>query len=126
MRLLLATIVAVSLSAPATAQTAAERQAHAVQCLLAMSAANGAATDATAEGAAKIGMLFFAGEVFGMDPNVDLTAAARAQLPGLSRSKLQSLIPLCGAEMHARQRQISAIGPALSQGRQAPPPTKGE
>jgi len=98
---------------PAAAELAEERQVHSMQCLLAMSAANGGAPDATARDAAKIGMLFFAGQLSGLDPDLDLPAAARAQLPVLTREKLQALIPQCGAEMRQRQAQLAALGPAL-------------
>jgi hypothetical protein len=118
MRLLLALIALLGLATPATAQ-AADRRAHAVQCFLAMSAANGAATSATARDAARLGMLFFTAELVGMEPGIDLTAAARAELPGLTRAKVQALIPQCGAEMQAHERQIAAVGKGLkpAQGR---------
>jgi hypothetical protein len=116
MRLLLASVLILGLAAPAGAQTETERRSHATQCLLAMSAANGSATNDTARGAAKIGMLFFAAELFGMDPNIDLTASARAELPSLTRDKVQTLIPQCGSEMHRVEGQIAEIGKGLKQG----------
>jgi hypothetical protein len=116
MRLLLAAILILT-AAPASAQSVGARRSHAMQCLLSMSAASGAATSATARDAAKIGMLFFAAELFGMDPAIDLTATARAELPSLTRARAQTLVRQCGAEMQAKERQIAAIGTGLKPGR---------
>lgn len=121
MRLLLAPALIVSVltsgfAAPAEAQAVAQRRSHAVQCLMAMSAASGSTTNPTARDAAKIGMLFFGAQLSGIDPDLDLTAAVRAELPSLNRDKLQALIPQCGAEIHAKERQIAQIGAGLRQG----------
>ena len=114
MRLLFALSLPVAaLAAPLAAQTAAERQSHAAQCFLAMSAANGSATNAAARDAARIGMLFFTAELIGIDPGIDLTAAARRELPSLTKERVQALIPQCGREMQAHERRIADVGKGL-------------
>jgi hypothetical protein len=105
-------IASVSASGVA-AQPAPDRRAHSVQCLLAMAAANGAAQTPQAGAAARLGMVFFAAQLFGMDPGIDLAAAARTQLPALNKQRLQALIPLCGTEMNRREQQIAAMGAQL-------------
>jgi hypothetical protein len=114
----IALALAVGLTASAaTAQPAPDRRAHSVQCLLAMAAANGAAANPRAGAAARLGMVFFAAQLFGMDPDIDLAAAARTQLPALNKQRLQALIPTCGAEMNRREQQIAAMGGQLKPGK---------
>jgi hypothetical protein len=125
MRALLALTLSLVLAVPASAQSA-NRQTHAVQCLMAMSVANGAASrgaaaNPTAAEAAKLGMLIFTAELIGMNPNLDLTAAVRGQLAAFTRERLQALLPQCGTEIQTVHRRLSAIGDGL---KQAQPPAK--
>jgi hypothetical protein len=104
-------------AANAAAQPAPDRRVHSVQCLLAMAAANGAAQDPKAAAAARLGMVFFAAQLFGIDPGIDLAAAARTQLPSLNKQRLQALIPACGAELNRREQQIAGMGAQLKSGK---------
>jgi len=57
--------------------------------------------------------LFFAGKIFGRDPDIDLAAAMRAETPKLDRDAIKAVLVDCGAELKGRGEQIRAAGAEL-------------
>ncbi|HET8612590.1 MAG TPA: hypothetical protein VFL92_07475 [Sphingomonas sp.] len=105
-----------SAAAPTTAANVSPAVAHNVQCLLAMGAVSQSpSVDENGKDQALRASMFFAGEVFGGDPDIDLTAAARAEAPKLDDSTIASLQAQCVEELKKRGAQISAAGDALEQ-----------
>jgi hypothetical protein len=56
---------------------------------------------------------FFAGQIFGAAPDIDLSAALRREAPLLDEAATSALLVQCGREMVERGKQISAAGRAL-------------
>jgi len=97
---------------PAFAAAADERRKHNVQCLVAASFASEAV-----EGQQKVALtmaaLFFSGQVFGSDPDIDLLSAAKSEAAAMTSEKVSALLVECGAEMARRGKQLSDVGKAL-------------
>ena len=106
-------------AAPSGAMSAAT--IHNVQCFIATSTLS-ASSDKSQSSAGLMGAIFFAGKIFGSDPNVDLTAAVRAQSSKLTQNQINSLLAECGTEMKARGNEITAAGQALQAPGDAPNP----
>jgi hypothetical protein len=115
-------LIALAPTQPALAQPLSPAAEHDVQCFLA-SLALVNADDQNLKNAGSMGTMFFAGELFGADPNVDLAAAVKTEAPKMTPDLLKQLLPQCGAEMTQRGNQITAAGEALkpSSGATSPP-----
>jgi hypothetical protein len=110
---ILCATAAVALSPCAPAQAADDATVrHYVQCFLVMSAL-AASDDPKGKSAGLMATNFFAGQIFGAAPDIDLTAAFRREVPVLNDAKTQDLLSECGAEMDRRGSQIVAAGDAL-------------
>lgn len=100
-----------ALSPPALAADPAVTQ-HDVLCFLAVGAlANDA--DPKLKSVAMMGGAFFSGKIFGDDPDIDLTAAARAAAPKLTPDAVKPLLASCGQEMAQRGQQVTEAAQAL-------------
>jgi hypothetical protein len=85
---------------------------HQIQCFLSISTLI-PSTDEQTKRMGVLGSMFFAGEAFGADPKIDMTAAVRQETAKLDDAKVKQLLPKCGAEMNARGDQVNAAGKAL-------------
>jgi hypothetical protein len=113
MKRLACAATAISLIAPPlSAQSTVSGTTHNVQCLIAV-AELASSSDATTKSAGLLASVFFAGQVFGGNPAIDLTAAVKAEASKLTPEDIQGLQVRCGAEMKARGQQISAASAAL-------------
>ncbi len=97
-------------AAPSGAMSAAT--VHNVQCFIATSTL-AASSDKSQSSAGLMAAVFFAGKIFGSDPNVDLAAAVRAQASKLTQKQVNSLLAECGSEMRSRGVEITAADQAL-------------
>jgi hypothetical protein len=89
-----------------------DNNTHNVRCFLATAQLSGS----TDKNIATIGWgasLFFAGKIYGSNPNIDLLDAARQELPAMTTEVTKALLVECGAEMQGRGNQISAAGQGL-------------
>ena len=100
------------MSMPAAAAPLSPETAHEVQCFIATSSLIDN-PDKTISSGGLMGTLFFAGEVFGSDPHIDLAAAVKAEAQGLTDDRVKALLTQCGGEMTDRGKQISAAGAQL-------------
>jgi hypothetical protein len=85
---------------------------HQLQCFLSISTLI-PSTDEKTKRMGVLGSMFFAGEAFGADPKIDMTAALKQEAAKLDDARVKELLPKCGAEMNARGEQINAAGRAL-------------
>jgi hypothetical protein len=86
--------------------------AHSLQCFLAVSEL-AASDDPAVKMMGTMGALFFAGQVFGADPGIDLQAAVRDEARILTPQAMAALRTQCGAEMQKRGVEIQEAGQAL-------------
>lgn len=105
------------------AQTAPQPNSHNLRCLIVAALIANSPDPAQKQ----IGMLagvFYAGEVFGADPQVNLAEALKKEASTLKPGELETIRASCGAEMQARGKQISEAGDALKGFNlpEAPPP----
>ena len=99
-------------SAPATAAPSSTDISHAVQCfLLGGSLVNN--SDEKIKSAGLITSMFYAGQIFAIEPNIDLTAAMRREAPKITEARFPALRTECSAELQRRGAQMSAAGQAL-------------
>ena len=98
----------------AHARDAALTRQHHVQCLIATVTLTGS-EDPDLSRNAYMASLFFAGQLFGSNPTIDLPQAVKAELPKLDAEKLATLAGECGAELAARGQQLSAVEQALAE-----------
>jgi hypothetical protein len=115
-------LLALAPTTPALAQPQSAAIEHDVQCLLA-SAALLNADDPNAKNVGLMGAMFFGGQLFGADPDIDLTAALKSEAPKMTPDHLKVVLAACGAEMTRRGNQITAAGAALNAGA-SPPATQ--
>ena len=100
------------LAMPAAAQPLSPETAHEVQCFIAASSLVGN-PDKNTSTIGLMGSFYFAGEVFGSDPHIDLAAAVKAEAQGLTDERVKALLTQCGAEMTDRGKEITAAGQQL-------------
>lgn len=98
---------------PASAEPVSPAMKHNLQCFLAVSTLS-SSRDPAHKTMGSMGALFFAGQVFGADPDVDLVVALKAEASTLQDEMIKPLLVECGREMSARGKQIQAAGAALS------------
>jgi hypothetical protein len=110
-RLACAATMVCLIATPALAQSVTP-ETHNVQCLIAV-AELVSSSDSTTKSVGLFASMFFAGQVFGGNPTVDLTAAVKAEASKLTPDDVKALQVRCGAEMKARGEQISAASAAL-------------
>ncbi len=111
-RLACAAMAGFLIATPSLAQSDSPATTHNVQCLIAV-AELASSSDSTIKSVGLIASMFFAGQVFGGDPAIDLTAAVKAEASKLTPDEVKALQVRCGAEMKARGQQISAASAAL-------------
>ena len=99
-------------STGSTAQPVTASLSHSLQCLL-ISSAMIESGDAKLKSAGLMSAMFFAGQVFGADPKIDLTTALKGKLPKLDAPTVARLQKDCGQELQARGGQITAAGEAI-------------
>ncbi len=98
----------------ATARDATLTRQHHVQCLIATVTLTGS-EDQDLSRNAYMASLFFAGQLFGNNPTIDLAQAVKAEIPKLDAEKLATLAGECGAELAARGQQLSAVEQVLAE-----------
>jgi hypothetical protein len=103
-----------TVTAAATTQDSAIIRRHHVQCLIATVTLIGSEDPDLSRNAAMASM-FFAGQLFGSHPTIDLTQAVKTELPKLDAEKLATLAEECGAEMAMRGQQLSAVEQVLAE-----------
>jgi len=109
-----AAAVAASMLSPVRAATAQPSTdvSHALQCFL----LGGSLINNSDEKIKSVGMItsmFYAGQVFAIEPNIDLTAAMRREAPKITEARLPALRTECSTELQRRGAQMSAAGQAL-------------
>ncbi len=85
---------------------------HDIQCFVATSSLIGNSNKSVS----MVGMMdsfFFAGQLFGAEPKIDLTAALKEYGSHLGPDQIKSLLVECGAEMKARGHEMTAAGEEL-------------
>ncbi|MEC3910773.1 hypothetical protein U5A82_09895 [Sphingobium sp. CR2-8] len=97
----------------AKAQTHHPAVRHAVRCFIVVSslATN---EDATMKMSGLIGSMFFADQIFGAEPDIDLTSLMTREAIDIDESQTRTLLVQCGEELKQRGGQITAAGNALS------------
>jgi hypothetical protein len=98
-------------TAPAAAADDAALR-HSVQCFIATSTLL-LSEDPKNKTVSLLASNFFAGQIFGAAPDIDLSAALRREAPLLDEAATSALLVQCGREMVERGKQISAAGRAL-------------
>jgi hypothetical protein len=78
---------------------------HSVQCYLAAGTLLNSSSSQQRMGGMLTSM-FFAGQVFGANPKIDLTEIVKSEAPKLDGVKIKSLQLQCGQEMGARAQQM--------------------
>lgn len=111
---LASTLPSILAAGPANARDAAITRQHHVQCLIATVTLIGS-EDPDLSRNASMASLFFAGQLFGSNPTINLAQAVKAELPKLDADKLATLAGECGAELAARGQQLSAVEQALAE-----------
>jgi hypothetical protein len=97
---------------PAAAQESAASK-HNVECFLVVGALS-ENKDPKARTFGAMASNFFAGQIFGADPKIDLTAAMRREAKQMNEARFKTLLKQCTDEMKARHDQVTAAGKALS------------
>ena len=106
-------LLAGTLSTNAIAQTAPAEVPHDVQCFLA-TALLASSPEKDKKTMGLFASMYFAGQIYGRDPQIDLLAAARAGVPLLTPDNLKALYTSCGQELSSRGKEISAVGEILT------------
>ena len=96
------------------AQNADARVRYHAQCFL-LFASLAENEDAGVKASGLMGSLFFAGQIFGADPSVDLERLLKVEALAMNDVRSQQILPQCGQEMQGRGAQITAAGKALEQ-----------
>lgn len=86
--------------------------AHAVDCFLAIQSLADS-RDPKVRAMGKTGAMFFAGQIFGADPRIDLGKVATAEALTLSEARIAELRLECGRELQARGQQMESAGAAM-------------
>ena len=84
-----------------------------LQCLMVMSKLS-QGTDQQAQVAGTMGVLYFAGKVFGANPSVDIGAALQTEAAQAKGTDMDALVRECGTEMQSRGQQLETAGKALT------------
>ena len=87
---------------------------HAARCLIVVASLAGG-EDATLKMSGLMGSLFFAGQIFGMQPDIDLTSLMQWEAADIDAAQTRQLLVQCGEELKQRGSQLSAAGEALKQ-----------
>ena len=115
--LIIKSAAGLALGASATMAVAAGPAAgpphHDLQCLMAMSKLS-QSTEQQAQIAGTMGMLYFAGKVFGANPSVDIGVALQTEATLAKGTDMDPLVKECGTEMQSRGQQLEAAGKALT------------
>lgn len=114
MRSWFAIALVVGIASPSLAQIRAPKTVHHVRCFIALASLT-QSSDETVRGIGMMGSMFFAGQIFGSEPNIDLKSVTRAQVPSMTPATMKALQVECGQEMQNRGKEISAVGEALKQ-----------
>ena len=106
--------VALAAAAPAlAAEPAPAGPAHDVRCFLALSTLADSKV-ASEHQTGILGAMYFAGKLFGANPNIDLTAALKAEAATVTEADMAQAFPACGDEMATRGGQMQAASAALA------------
>ena len=87
---------------------------HAARCLIVV-ASLAENEDATLKMSGLMGSLFFAGQIFGAQPDIDLTSLMRREVVDIDAAQTRQLLVQCGEELKQRGSQLTAAGEALKQ-----------
>ncbi len=96
----------------AAAQTYDPAIRHSARCLIVV-ASLASSEDATLKMSGLMGSLFFAGQIFGAEPNIDLTSLMKREAVDIDERRTKELLVQCGGELQQRGGEISAAGEAL-------------
>ena len=66
--------------------------------------------DAETKSVGMMGSVFFAGKIFGANPDIDLNAALLSVAQSLEPEDMSQLFERCGAELTRRGKQVEAAG----------------
>lgn len=84
-----------------------------LECLVAVTQLT-ASNDEAAKSAGLLGSMFFAGKIFGAQPDIDLDQSLLQAAKRIKPEQISSLLKRCGSEMQERGDQIQAAGRFLS------------
>lgn len=96
----------------ADAQTHDPAIRHSARCLIVV-ASLASSEDATLKMSGLMGSLFFAGQIFGAEPDIDLASLMKREAIDIDERLTKELLVQCGGELQRRGGQISAAGEAL-------------
>lgn len=85
---------------------------HPARCLIAL-ATLASSDDASVKMSGLMGSLFFAGQIFGADPAVNLTTLLKREAAMMHDTQMRQSLVQCGEELKQRGGEISAAGEAL-------------
>ena len=109
-------ILAVSVISPLRAEQADPQISYYARCTIAFSSLTGG-DDPALKPAGVMGTMFYAAQIFGADPDIDLTnlLVSEAKIVATNGKLLGELGKQCGADMQRRGKQISEAGAAIKQ-----------
>jgi hypothetical protein len=106
-------VAAMMLPGVASAQGDDPAIRHAARCLIVVASLT-ANQDATLKMSGLMGSFFFAGQIFGAQPDIDLTRLMTREATAMDESQTKALLVQCGEELKQRGGQVTAAGQALS------------
>jgi hypothetical protein len=83
-----------------------------VRCIVAIIKSS-SIIDAKAPGSSQVALLYFLGKVDGRDPNLDLEAAIRSEIPKMTTEDIGLEDIRCGKELTERGQSLVTIGEDL-------------
>ncbi|MBV8681321.1 MAG: hypothetical protein JO111_00500 [Caulobacteraceae bacterium] len=124
MRAIFFTFCVAFVASPVFAATATLNPAeeHSAQCFIVMISLTNS-TDSSLQESGYVGSTFFAGQLFGADPNIDLASTIQTEVPRLTPEITKNLVAQCGAELVDKAKQITAARQILesNEGRKPSP-----
>lgn len=110
----LAALIATNSISPAQANSESARTTYYAKCMV-VAAQLATSDDPTTKASGGITFLFYAGHIFGADPNIDLEPLLVREAIALTKSPEESraLAVQCGSEMGKRGEQIQAAGESI-------------
>ena len=117
---MIAMALATTIVCPAYSQVQQIAQSHDIQCFIVTSSLIGN-KDQSINVIGLVSSSFFAGKIFGENPDIDLVVAIKAQAILMKPENNKNLLGECGAEMTTRGKQMSVAGQTIVDEAKEPP-----